>query len=564
MVRGRGRRATGRCARVAADERRHHDRQRAVQRLAQPLGRRPAHDAHRHADGPYPYAGVPWFSTPFGRDGIITALECLCGSTRRWPAACCATSPPPRPTPGSTPNDAEPGKILHESRGGEMAGTGEVPFGRYYGSVDATPLFVLLAGAYSSAPATAASARELWPHVERRSAGSTSYGDRDGDGFVEYCRGDRPRASSSRAGRTRTTRSSTPTARWPRGRSRCARCRATSTRAAGGRALAGALGRRRARDELTARRDAAARALRGGVLVRGAGHLRARARRAKRPAGCGPRTRATACSPASRSSARARVAPRLLDAASFSGWGVRTVAARRGALQPDVVPQRLGLAARQRADRGRVRALRPQGCAARILDRALRREPVRWTCTACRSCSAASTAARARARPSIRSLRAAGLGIRLGAPLAPGLPEPAGPRRGVAAVFRGPFLPAYLLGVHPRAAPRGGRARSRDRAPRRGHGHRRAAQGRRGSKRHRRVTRSSRARQDRFWGLRGHSLEAMNRRGNIKLSASGVWAGATGKGARMKVRAPNRVSHTYRQRLNGSVSKVFRSRTDPM
>jgi hypothetical protein len=49
----------------------------------------------------------------------------------------------------------------------------------------------------------------------------------------------------------------------------------------------------------------------------------------------------------------------------------------------------------------------------------------------------------------------------------------------------------------------------------------------------------------------------MNRRGNIKLSASGVWAGATGKGARMKVRAPNRVSHTYRQRLNGSVSKVF-------
>ena len=120
------------------------------------------------------------------------------------------------------------------------------------------------------------------------------------------------------------------------------------------------------------------------------------------------------------------------------------------------------------------------------------------------------------------------------------------------------------LGVHPRAAPRRGRARSRDRAPRRGHGHRRAAQGRRGRGRHRRVTRSSRARQDRFWGLRGHSLEAMNRRGNIKLSASGVWAGATGKGARMKVRAPNRVSHTYRQRLNGSVSKVFRSRTDPM
>jgi glycogen debranching enzyme len=84
--------------------------------------------------------------------------------------------------------DAEPGKILHETRCSEMARLGEVPFGRYYGSVDATPLFVVLAGAYFDRTGDAAFLARLWPHVERALDWIDRFGDRDGDGFVEYAR----------------------------------------------------------------------------------------------------------------------------------------------------------------------------------------------------------------------------------------------------------------------------------------------------------------------------------------------------------------------------------------
>jgi glycogen debranching enzyme len=137
--------------------------------------------------GIYPYAGIPWFSAPFGRDGLITAFELLWAAPHvaRGVLAFLADT---QATAYSDAADMQPGKILHEMRGGEMAALGEVPFARYYGSADATPLFVMLAHAYYERSGDRAFIDRLWPHIVAALGWMSDSGDLDGDGFIEYAR----------------------------------------------------------------------------------------------------------------------------------------------------------------------------------------------------------------------------------------------------------------------------------------------------------------------------------------------------------------------------------------
>jgi glycogen debranching enzyme len=130
-------------------------------------------------------AGIPWYVAVFGRDALLSSHQLLTINPRAARDALRLLARY-QGTEDNPWRDEEPGKILHEIRQGELAGAGVVPHTRYYGSVDATPLFVLLYAQYFRWTGDVEFARELLPNVRAALEWIDKWGDQDGDGFVEY------------------------------------------------------------------------------------------------------------------------------------------------------------------------------------------------------------------------------------------------------------------------------------------------------------------------------------------------------------------------------------------
>ncbi|HST17314.1 MAG TPA: glycogen debranching N-terminal domain-containing protein [Gaiellaceae bacterium] len=139
---------------------------------------------HWAGRGMVPAAGLPWFMTLFGRDTLIVAFQTIPLGPEPAAAALRALAETQAEVDDAN-RDAEPGKIVHEIRRGKTA---LVWTDRYYGTVDATPLFLVLLSELWRWTGDDAIVRELEPNARRALAWIDGPGDRDGDGFVEYLR----------------------------------------------------------------------------------------------------------------------------------------------------------------------------------------------------------------------------------------------------------------------------------------------------------------------------------------------------------------------------------------
>ena len=282
--------------------------------------------------GMVPAAGLPWFMTLFGRDTLITSFqelmlgpEAAAGALRALAEAQAEADDPER--------DAEPGKIVHELRRGKTA---RIWTDRYYGTVDATPLFLVLLSEQWRWSGDDGIVLELEHAARRALEWIDSSGDRDGDGFVEYLR------RASHGIDNQNWKDSLQLDGLPR---RLARARADRTRRGAGLRLRREAAHGGARPARVARRGDggasrtrggdAARAVRRGVLASGTRLVCARPRRRKRPVDALASNMGhllwSGIVPADRV---AEVAAKLVSGPLWSGWGVRTLAADEPAFDP--------------------------------------------------------------------------------------------------------------------------------------------------------------------------------------------------------------------------------------
>ena len=281
-------------------------------------------------------AGIPWYSTVFGRDSMITSLQAL----PLQPQIAIDTLSYLARRQGRREDpytEEQPGKILHELRRGEMARSGEIPHVPYYGSIDATPLWLILLHETWRWTGDTALVRELLPNAERALAWIDRFGDQDGDGLRASTRARHEQGLVNQGWKDSRRRRVVPrrTAAASR-RSRWSRCRATCTMPSCAWPSCTAAWADGAGREAPARGGRAQEPDPRRVLGGKARHLRARARRPEAPdARPRPPTPGT-CSGAGcrrrRSRAGSPAASSIRD--FFSGWGVRTLSAAQPVYNP--------------------------------------------------------------------------------------------------------------------------------------------------------------------------------------------------------------------------------------